>query len=304
MTKVISFINYKGGVGKTTTTYHIGCSLALHHGKRVLLVDVDPQTNLTFLCAIYDRWMEFKAKHGTIASLYKDYLDEKAPDVKHLIWKSPIEQAGRKVVPGLDLVASDVELLGIDLDLQSKSRQSQNLKELATFHIQQRSILERALEVVFPEYDYILIDCPPNLYLVTQNALAASHSYVVTTIPDHLSTVGLEILSSRAEKLGQEMRIAAQLTDGTPRKPELGGVIFVRARLGGAMITRAHAQIMDRIRSRYKKVCFENYTTEGIGYTEAAELAIPVFLMASSNASRVADQYRRITDEFAERWQP
>jgi len=48
--KVISVVNYKGGVGKTTTTYHVGCSLAQHHNKRVLLVDIDPQTNLTFLC--------------------------------------------------------------------------------------------------------------------------------------------------------------------------------------------------------------------------------------------------------------
>ena len=51
MAKIISFINYKGGVGKTTTTYHIGCCLAEEHGKKGLMVDIDPQTNLTFLCA-------------------------------------------------------------------------------------------------------------------------------------------------------------------------------------------------------------------------------------------------------------
>src|SRR5713226_5243532 len=104
MTKVISFINYKGGVGKTTTTYHIGCSLAIHHGRRVLLVDIDPQTNLTFLCAIFDRWKEFKEKRGTIASPYRSYLKGEPPDAKQVIWKSPIEQAGRKVVPTLDLI--------------------------------------------------------------------------------------------------------------------------------------------------------------------------------------------------------
>jgi chromosome partitioning protein len=304
MTKVISFINYKGGVGKTTTTYHIGCSLAIHHRRRVLLVDIDPQTNLTFLCAIYDRWDEFKKNRGTIASLYRSYLRGEAPDTKQVIWKSPIEQAGRKVVPTLDLIPSDVELLGIDLDLQSKSRQSQDLKELARFHIQQRSILRRALETVIADYDYVLIDCPPNLYLVTQNALAASDSFVVTTIPDHLSTVGLEILRSRAEQLAQELQLAAQLENEKPCRTEIGGIIFVRARLGGSIITRAHTQIMERIRKSHPYLCFANYTTEGIGYTEAAELAVPVFLMTSSNALRVSEQYQRITDEFAGRWKP
>src|ERR1700752_1902399 len=62
MAKVIAFINYKGGVAKTTTTYHVGCSLAQHFGKRVLFVDIDPQTNLTFLCASIMEWQRFKTE--------------------------------------------------------------------------------------------------------------------------------------------------------------------------------------------------------------------------------------------------
>ncbi len=69
--KVLSFINYKGGVAKTTTTYHVGCSLVQHFNKKVLLVDIDPQTNLTFLCAPIEKWAEFKKKTGTIATLYQ-----------------------------------------------------------------------------------------------------------------------------------------------------------------------------------------------------------------------------------------
>jgi len=74
MTKTISFINYKGGVGKTTTAYHIGCALALYHNKKVLMVDVDPQTNLTFLCVSPQKWEEFKETRGTLASLYRAFL--------------------------------------------------------------------------------------------------------------------------------------------------------------------------------------------------------------------------------------
>ncbi|MFH0765863.1 MAG: ParA family protein, partial [Calditrichota bacterium] len=76
---IVSFINYKGGVGKTTTTYHVGCSLAYHHKKKVLMIDIDPQTNLTFLCAPHDRWEVFKKKHGTIATIFKRFGNPRQP---------------------------------------------------------------------------------------------------------------------------------------------------------------------------------------------------------------------------------
>jgi cellulose biosynthesis protein BcsQ len=72
MAHIVSFINYKGGVGKTTTTYHVGCALAYAHGKRVLLVDIDPQCNLTLLCAVWSRWEDYVKKGGvSVATLYE-----------------------------------------------------------------------------------------------------------------------------------------------------------------------------------------------------------------------------------------
>jgi chromosome partitioning protein len=98
--KVISFINYKGGVGKTTSTYHIGCSLAGHHEKRVLLIDIDPQTNLTFLCTSIEKWQEFKKKPGTIAHIYKRYQDKIALNAKRYIWRAPVQVLGRLRIEG------------------------------------------------------------------------------------------------------------------------------------------------------------------------------------------------------------
>ena len=65
-TKIIAFINYKGGVAKTTSTYHVGCWLAGIKNKRVLLIDIDPQTNLTFLCSPVEEWERRKSRVGTI----------------------------------------------------------------------------------------------------------------------------------------------------------------------------------------------------------------------------------------------
>jgi len=84
---VIAFINYKGGVAKTTTTYHVGCSLAQQFNKRVLFVDIDPQTNLTFLCSAIEDWERVKAKNGTIADMYRRFLKRKALNTKDFIWQ-------------------------------------------------------------------------------------------------------------------------------------------------------------------------------------------------------------------------
>lgn len=299
--RVVSFINYKGGVGKSTTAYHIGCALALDHGMKVLLVDVDPQTNLTFLCATPERWEDFKRSHGTLESLYRAYLNDQPFDIKNIVWQDPIEKAGRKVVEGLDLIPSDVQLLGIDLDLQLKTAPSNDLTSVANHYVEQRTILRNALRTIQDEYDYILIDCPPNLYLVTQNALAASDCYVVTALPDHLSTIGLSILEERVKKLNKDLKHAAGIAGKDVSTPNLGGIIFVRVRLGGGMITNVHDRKMRDIRRMYPDKVFNKYTTEGIGYSEAAESALPVFLLSGTNPKRVADQYRDITAEFIER---
>ena len=73
MATVLAFINYKGGVAKTTSAYHIGCWLAGPREKRVLLIDIDPQTNLTFLCASVEDWQKRKKNPGTILHMYKRY---------------------------------------------------------------------------------------------------------------------------------------------------------------------------------------------------------------------------------------
>src|SRR6266480_7791108 len=114
MATVVSFINYKGGVGKTTTTYHVGCSLAYHHQKRVLMIDIDPQTNLTFLCAPIEKWEQFKKRTGTIATMYQRFQQKIALDTKRHTWTEPI-QVGSRRLQGLDLIPCDIDLLGEDL---------------------------------------------------------------------------------------------------------------------------------------------------------------------------------------------
>ncbi len=333
MGKVISFINYKGGVGKTTTTYHVGCALSLYHNKKVLLVDVDPQTNLTFLCAVPERWEVFKSEDGSTARLFEHYLkdsNEKLPS-ENIIWKSPIElfsggKIVKDVVRGLDLVPSDIDLLGIDMDLAAKvwrkiesgilqeqlfvlKRTLKKVKETigldvsddirdALFYVDQRRILRDFINRIRDNYDYILIDCPPNLYLVTQNALASSDYYIITAIPDHMSTIGINILMKKIGELNDTMHNKCDLAGSEIHDIIHRGILFTMVRTFGQGVVNTHKDKMNDLRKDYSEQCFENYISWGAGYTEAAAQAAPVFLLKDDNSKRVAEQYKQVTEEF------
>lgn len=308
---VISFINYKGGVGKTTSTYHIGCSLAGHHRKRVLFIDIDPQTNLSFLCAPYDDWEKFKKKSGTVATLYQRFQSKIALDTKRTIWRAPIKVVGKYRIEGLDLVPCDVDLIGEDLGggyVTGAFPNLESLKKTAGAFLRERSFLKTLIREVESDYDYILIDCPPNLYLMTQNALVASNYYLITAIPDHLSTIGLSILRQKVDKIGRLLDAAKTFAGDTSNKDSvaaLGGVVFVKVRIGGQMLTIAHESKMAEVRLMLGTgLCFSDHTTELIGYSEAAAASVPVWALDTPNALRAAQkgEYQSITKEFMKRF--
>jgi chromosome partitioning protein len=310
MAKIVSFINYKGGVGKTTTTYHVGCCLAEKHGKRVLMVDIDPQTNLTFLCAPVEAWKKFKDHTGTIASIYRRFQERTALDTRRFVWQRPIK-VGSARIDNLDLIPCDVDLLGEDLSggsLTGTFPALDALRRQAREVLREREFLKKMLAEVGPSYDYILIDCPPNLYLMTQNAIVASHWYVITAIPDHLSTIGLAILRDKVKKIGQLIASAHIMTGDaapTPGVAQLGGVIFVKVRIGGSRITNTHQSMMLQVKMLIgDRLCFSGCTTELIGYGEAAEHSLPVWHHDSSNARHAANkkEYELITREFIGRF--
>ena len=309
--KVFAFINYKGGVAKTTSTYHIGCWLAERKNKKVLLIDIDPQTNLTFLCASIGDWQKRKSRVGTIAAMYKRYLDKKPLEVKKYLWETPIRLRGGGRHPRIDLVPCDIDLIGEDIgggQIAGTYPSMTMLKKNAEQFMRDREFLVKTIDAIRDKYDYVLIDCPPNLYLMTQNALVASDYYIVTAIPDHLSTIGLNILRNKVDRIDDLVKSATTMAGGkSPKRrvAKLGAVLFVRVRIGGAVQTTAHSSKMEEVRSSVgQEKCFETHTTELIGYTEAAENSLPVWLHDSNNARRAArkQEYPRIVDEILEKF--
>ena len=134
-------------------------------------------------------------------------------EVGRFIWNDAVT-IGRNPIRNLDLIPCDIELLGEDLSRDGEIvgifPSMQALRQNARHYMRERSFLASVIAEVSDRYDWVIIDCPPNLYLMTQNALHASDYYVVTAIPDHLSTIGLNILTRKVREIrGGHCRRAA-----------------------------------------------------------------------------------------------
>jgi chromosome partitioning protein len=190
--RVIATINLKGGVGKTTTTAALGEFMAAEFGQRVLLVDLDPQTNLTTMMIGEERWRELNELGRTLATLFQHAVD---PDAGAFDIEKALQHDVSPVtaVRGVDLLASSLDLMEIQEGLSFQQYADPGSHRPI-------EVLHSALEPIAGEYDYILVDCPPNLGMLTLNGLRVADGYIVPTIPDILSTYGIPQLQKRVEK--------------------------------------------------------------------------------------------------------
>ncbi|KPJ97802.1 MAG: hypothetical protein AMK71_12470 [Nitrospira bacterium SG8_35_4] len=161
MGKITAIANQKGGVGKTTSAINIAASLAAA-GKRVLLIDADPQGNTTSGIGI--------DKESLSGSLYDLYAETKK--IEDIILDTNIDH--------LKIIASNIELIGAELELAGKEGRE--------------TILKRCLEPVVHQFDYIFIDCPPSLSLLTLNALVAAESLLIPMQCEYYALEGISML--------------------------------------------------------------------------------------------------------------
>ena len=187
MSTTIAIANQKGGVGKTCTTLNLGIGLALK-GKEVLLIDLDPQANLTMSLG----WTNPDEQATTISTLLHKTANEQAIEPGEGILRHP---------EGVDLIPSSIQLSGYEANL------------LGEFG--RESVLRQYIDGVRPLYDYILIDCMPSLNILTINALVAADSVLIPTEPQFFSTAGLQMLFQTIHrvqrKLNPELRIEGVL---------------------------------------------------------------------------------------------
>ncbi|MEV6073160.1 ParA family protein [Nocardia sp. NPDC052001] len=184
---VVATFNLKGGVGKTTTTAALAEILSAEFGKRVLLIDLDPQRNLTTMMVGEKRSAELDSGDHTLAAVFADALAGRRPrDATELVQHgvSPMQ-----AVTSVDLLASSPKLIALQDDMA----------RLTT--LDPTTVLAAALTGVLSGYDFVLIDCPPNLGPITQNGLRIADGYLIPTIPDVMSTYSIPPLQSHLRHL-------------------------------------------------------------------------------------------------------
>ncbi|QPG72146.1 ParA family protein [Mycolicibacterium mucogenicum] len=201
MAHVIATINLKGGVGKTTTTVGLAEFLSAEFGKKVLIIDLDPQTNATTVLIGEDRWRILNDARNTLVSLFTDALrnDGEPPQFN-------LEATLQRRVSPVSEVRS-VDLLPSSLDLIDVQDRLASMSSGRFYSNNPTDLLRRAVKPILDDYDYVLVDCPPNLGIVTLNGLRISDGYIIPTIPDVLSTYGIPQIQSRvkafADNLGE-----------------------------------------------------------------------------------------------------
>ncbi|MBF1053354.1 ParA family protein [Prevotella pallens] len=172
-TRIITFANHKGGVGKTTTTASVGTILS-KEDKKVLLIDLDAQANLTHSIA---------AKSSIERTIYDALIGEVSKEDSQL----PIYQINNN----LDIVPADLALANTDLQLSAAMARER--------------ILERLLKQVSSQYDYILIDCPPSLGILTLNAIVASDTVIIPLVAEVLPFQGLTMIKDFIEMIKENI---------------------------------------------------------------------------------------------------
>lgn len=302
--KIVSVINYKGGVGKTTITANVAAELAFR-GYRVLAVDFDPQASLTFSFVKVDDWQVKYESTKTIKNWFDAFIDEDSElDLASLIVNPQmVNYYTRKGNGKVDLICSHLELINVDLELATRlggasPRQARNN------YLRVHTRLKQGLSTLQDDaYDFVLIDCPPNFNIVTKNAIVASDCMLIPAKPDYLSTMGIRQLERHtAELVSDYNQYAAEANDPYCARisPQSLGVVFTMVSVYAQSPISAQQQYIEQVKSLNIHTFSSFIRKNDTIYADAPEYGVPVVLRQVSNATHgaVQNELEKLTDEF------
>ncbi|WP_433873154.1 ParA family protein [Saccharopolyspora sp. CA-218241] len=295
-------MNYKGGVGKTTLTANLG-AVAASRGLRVLLIDLDPQTNLTFSFFSIDEWQDRIKDEGTIKQWYEGEMPGRNISLADLVLTpGPVNKALGGTTGKLDLISSHLGLINIDLELAALLGGTTTLNASKRRFLDLHGCLRRALEDEhFGQYDLVLLDCAPNFGLVTKTAIVASEHVLVPAKADYLSTLGLDYLVGNCDELKQQFNDFVDHRGGSddhrPITSEFLGVVFTMVQIYSQQVTAAQQTYIDQVHLNSRvpvlKSKIRNSTRH---FGSSGEGGVPAMLRATSK-DEVVREFDELADE-------
>ena len=254
MGRIIAIANQKGGVGKTTTAINLSACLA-EKGQKVLAIDMDPQGNMSSGLGL--------DKNSVEKTIYDLIIGES--EVEEVLQKNALENL--YILPAnVDLSAAEIELIGID---------------------EKEYIVKKAIEKIKDAYDYVIIDCPPSLSMLTINAMTTADSVLVPIQCEYYALEGLSQLIHTVELVKERLNPVL----------EIEGVVFTMydAR------TNLSLQVVENVKDNLQQNIYKTIIPRNIRLAEAPSYGMPINQYDAKSAG--ADSYRRLADEVMNRGQ-
>lgn len=253
-TRIIAIGNQKGGVGKTTTTINLSACLG-ELGVNVLVIDLDPQSNAT-------SGLGLPKQEGT--SIYSSLLNN----------TSAFELIQNSVAENVDIIPSELDLAGAEIDVARMDNYLQCAKN---------SILPIAETGI---YDFIFIDCPPSLGILTMNALTVAHSFIAPIQCEYYALEGLSVISGMIDKLHDS---------GVNPELEIEGILMTMYDSRNNL----SSQVVAEVRQHFAEKLYDAIIPRNVRLSEAPSYGIPIIQYDAS--SKGAEAYRQLALEFVKR---
>jgi chromosome partitioning protein len=288
--KVVSVINYKGGVGKTSLTANLGAELA-SRGLSVLLIDLDAQASLTFSFISPDEWAARFEADKTIKAWFDSYENGTPISLKSLIQRPERVQGHLSGRGKLDMIYSHLGLINVDLELATKLGGANLMQAKKNFIAVHRRLSVGLKELAKAgRYDVVLIDCPPSFNIVTKTALIASDYLLVPTRPDELSTLGIDYLLRSIRQLIDDYNDYVDLQQGPVAqriRPMIVGVVFTMVQEYGGGPISAQRSYIAKVRRDSGLNVFNSYIKRNdTMFADAPQYGVPVVLTEPSHVTR------------------